>query len=284
MQRVINIYLDLSGKRIAVDVEDESTFKSKHTCRDLRRVKVGLVLQTPFSHRKFLVGVKRAELDGISSFDEEGNATGRWKIIDDFFSYIDGENGTEYWHTLQLDEIEELQIEGLSIGGMVLHPYLYEEEFDCDDLSITARVMVTHDQSNELKNLMMSEGYFPVVRLGINDQPREMRFGKTILWSKYHHNIKYELILLDKGFDERDSPISKLLQPQMSRMQHMVAAQSEMLEGMLNILRSKGLISDEDINEMRAEAAKQVWDKIREFYEVKDLDESTKPKRWVAWD
>jgi hypothetical protein len=281
---VINTYLDLGGKRIAVDVEDESSFKSKHTCSDLRRIKVSLVLQTPFSHRKFLVGVKRAELDGISAFDEAGNPSGRWKIVDDFFSYIDGENGTEYWHTLQLDEIEELQIEGLSIAGMALCPYMYEEEFDCDDLSITARVVVTHEQSNELKNLMMHEGYFPVIRLGINDQPREMRFGKTILWSKYHHSIKYELILLDRGFDERDSPMSSLLQPQMSRMQHMVAAQSEMLEGMLNILRSKGLLSDEDINAMRTEAAKQVWDKVREFYEVKDLDESIKPKRWVAWD
>jgi hypothetical protein len=280
----MKMHLKIAGKEMLVEVEDESRFRSKHTGSELRRINASLVLPTPMSHRKFLIGIKRGEVDGIPSTDGTGNITGRWAVKDSDFIYLDGQQGTEYWHNLYLEEIEEFHIDSLSIGGLLLQPYFYEEEFDCDELSISARVMVTQEQDIVLRKMMVQEKYFPVIRHGICDVAREMRFSRTILWSKHHHNIKYELILIDKGYDERDPLLSRVLQPQMSRMQHMIASQSQMVEGLLSMLHSKGFIEEEDIAVMKAEAAGQVWNKIREFYEVGDLDEFRRPRARISWD
>jgi len=281
---MINMHLDIAGRELAVEVKEKSTFLSKHTGKELGQLKVSLVLQTPASNRKLLIALKRAESEGLSSTDGQGNLTGKWKVIDNSFEYMESSEGTEYCHNIQLEEIERLHVDELYIDGIVLRPYFYEEEFDCDDLSIVARVIVSQEQDIELRKLMVREGFVTVLRRGISGQPRQMRFSRTILWSKYHHNIKYELILVDKGYDEWDRPLARLFQPQMSKMQYTIAAQAGILDKVLSTLKSKGLLNDNEIGEIRAEAAGQVWDKIREFYEVKDLDEFHKPQPRITWD
>ncbi len=212
------MYADFSGDELIIDLEEESTYRSKHTGAELKQVKISLVAQTLQAHRLLLLKIRRAENVGISSTDGEGNITGRWKITGSSFSCLGDEHNQEYYHEIQIQEIEELKLTGLSINGIVLYPYFYEEEFDCDDLNIKSRVMVSPDQDAWLRLLMKEDGYFQVVRHGISDEPREMRFSNTILWSKHGNRFKYEIILVDRSYDERDRPLARLFQPQMSRM------------------------------------------------------------------
>lgn len=267
-----------------VDLEEKSTFRSKHTGAELKRVKIGLIAQTLQAHRLLLLKIKRAEQEGISSTDEEGNITRRWKIAHGSFCSLGDEHNQEYYHELQLDEDEELELEKLSLNGIVLFPYYYEEEFDCDDLSIKSRVMVSPEQDARLRMLMKENGYFWVERQGINNVPREMRFSNTILWSRHGNKFKYEIILVDKSYDERDRPLARLFQPQMSRMQSVVASQAEMVEAILETLVTRKYLTEVDVAEMRKKAAERVWDRKREFFEVKDIDEFLRPQPRITWD
>jgi hypothetical protein len=278
------MYADFSGEELIVDLEEKSTFRSKHTGAELKRVRIGLIAQTLQAHRLLLLKIKRAEQDGISSTDEEGNITRRWKIAHGSFCSLGDEHNQEYYHELQLDEDEELKLETLSLNGIALFPYYYEEEFDCDDLSIKSRVMVSPEQDAHLRMLMKENGYFWVERQGINSVPREMRFSNTILWSRHGNKFKYEIILVDKSYDERDRPLARLFQPQMSRMQSVVASQAEMVEAMLETLVTRKYLTEVDVAEMRKKAAERVWDRKREFFEVKDIDEFLKPQPRITWD
>ncbi len=269
---------------MAVELEEESTFRSKHTGSELKRVKICLIAQTLQAHRLLLLKIKRAEHEGIGSTDEEGNITGRWKIVHSSFCSLGDEHNPEYYHELQLDEAEELKLELLSLNGITLYPYYYEEEFDCDDLSIKSRVMVSPEQDAHLRMLMKENGYFQVVRIGINEVPREMRFSNTILWSRHGNKFKYEIILVDRSYDERDRPLARLFQPQMSRMQSAVASQAEMVEAMLETLVTRKYLTEGDVAEMRKKAAERLWDRKREFFEVKDIDEFLKPQPRITWD
>jgi hypothetical protein len=278
------MYADFSGDELTVDLEVESTFHSKHTGAELRQVKIGLVAQTLQAHRLLLLKIRRAENIGISSTDEEGNVTGRWRVAHSSFCCLGDEHYQEYYHEIQIEEMEELELTGLSINGIVLYPYFYEEEFDCDDLNIKSRVMVSPEQDAWLRMLMKEDGYFQVVRHGISDLPRDMRFSNTILWSKHGNKFKYEIILVDRGYDEKDRPLARLFQPQMSRMQSAVAAQAEMVEAMLETMVTRKYLTVGDVAEMRKKAAERVWDRKREFFEVRDVDEFLRPQPRITWD
>jgi hypothetical protein len=278
------MYADFSGDELTVDLEVESTFYSKHTGAELRRVKIGLIAQTLQAHRLLLLKIRRAENVGISSTDGEGNVTGRWRVAHSSFCCLGDEHYQEYYHEIQIEEMEELELTGLSINGIVLYPYFYEEEFDCDDLNIKSRVIVSPEQDAWLRMLMKEDGYFQVVRHGISDLPRDMRFSNTILWSKHGNKFKYEIILVDRGYDEKDRPLARLFQPQMSRMQSAVAAQAEMVEAMLETMVTRKYLTVGDVAEMRKKAAERVWDRKREFFEVRDVDEFLRPQPRITWD
>ena len=278
------MHVDFSGKELVVDMEEESTFCSKHTGARLRRIKIGLIAQTLHAHRSLRLKIRRAENEAICSTDEMGNVTGKWRIANSSFCSLGAENNPEYHHEIQIEELEELKLETLSINGLTLSPYFYEEEFDCDDLSIRSRVMVTPEQDARLRILMREGGIFQVIRRGINDEPREMRFSNTILWSRHGNRFKYEIILVDKSYDERDRPLARLFQPQMSRMQSAVASQAEMVEAMLETMVTRKYLTEGDIAEMRKKAAERVWDRKREFFEVRDIDEFLRPQPRITWD
>jgi len=278
------MHVDFSGKELVVDMEEESTFCSKHTGARLRRIKIGLIAQTLHAHRSLRLKIRRAENEAICSTDEMGNVTGKWRIANSSFCSLGAENNPEYHHEIQIEELEELKLETLSINGLTLSPYFYEEEFDCDDLSIRSRVMVTPEQDARLRILMREGGIFQVIRRGINDEPREMRFSNTILWSRHGNRFKSEIILVDKSYDERDRPLARLFQPQMSRMQSAVASQAEMVEAMLETMVTRKYLTEGDIAEMRKKAAERVWDRKREFFEVRDIDEFLRPQPRITWD
>ena len=70
---------------------------------------------------------------------------------------------------------------------------------------------------------------------------------------------------MDRSYDERDRPLARLFQPQMSRMQSAVAAQAEMVEAMLETMVTRKYLTEGDVAEMRKKAAERVWDRRREF-------------------
>jgi hypothetical protein len=276
--------VDFSGDELFVDLEEKSTFCSRHTGAELRRVKMGLIARALSAHRSLLFKIRRAEHEGISSTDEDGKVTGQWRIANSSFCCLGEEHNPEYYHEILIEEVEELKVESLSISGLVLHPYFYEEEFDCDDLSIKSRVMVSPEQDAILRMLMKDGEYFQVVRRGINDELREMRFSNTILWSRHGNRFKYEIILVDRSYDERDRPLARLFQPQMSRMQSAIAAQAEMVEAILETLVTRRYLTEGNVIEMRKKAAERIWDRRREFYEVRDIDEFLRPQTRLTWD
>jgi len=280
----MTMIVDFSEDELFVDLEEKSTFCSKHSGVELRRIKMGLIARALGAHRSLLFKIRRAEHDGICSTDKDGKITGRWRIANSSFCCLGEEHNPEYYHEILIEEVEELEIESLSISGLVLHPYFYEEEFDCDDLSIKSRVMVSPEQDAILRMLMKDDEYFQVVRRGISDEPREMRFSNTILWSRHGNRFKYEIILVDRSYDERDRPLARLFQPQMSRMQSAIAAQAEMVEAILETLVNRKYLTEGNVAEMREKAAERIWDRRREFYEVRDIDEFLRPQTRLTWD
>ena len=119
---------------------------------------------------------------------------------------------------------------------------------------------------------MKKKGYFPVVRHGISDETREMRFGES-LWSRHDDGKKHSLHLVEKSYDEDGELRRGIFQPEMSIMQDFIARHDEIIQEMLTSLIRKGILESEEAEALRKRASERVWDKKRDFYSVEDIDE-----------
>lgn len=264
------IYLDFEGTELRIRVEKESTFRSRHSGAELKRIEVSLVARGRQAHESLLEIIERAKEEGINSTDGQGNVLNRWRLRKNSHSHTVGE--PEYYHSLELEGEEELKVDKLVLAGLTFQPYSYNEEFDGDALIIEAKVLLSEAQYDELTEFMKREGYFPVIRHGISDEPREMRFGAT-RWSKHQDGIKHELLLVEKSYDEAKTRPRFTFALELPRMREVIAEHAGVLGALLTTLVNKGLLEAEEADSIRGEASRRAWHRQRELYRVKDIDE-----------
>jgi hypothetical protein len=269
----MTIYLDLDGKETATEIISESTFRSKHTGRELKCIEVRLVEKEKTAHEKLLKILQSGKEEGIDSTDGKGKVLSKWKVKNNSYSYSEGSYDSNYYHSIELEEMEKLEVTCLKVGGLELLPYSYKEKFDEDALIIEARVVLSESQYSDFKEVMKKTRYFPVIRQGITEELREMRFGET-RWSKHEHGIKHELLLVDKSYDDIKKGAKGFFDPEMSRMQDMIAEDTEIIDELLSTLKNKGLLSLEEVDSIRVKVSERVWDRKREFYRMKDIDDT----------
>jgi len=266
------MYLDVNGVDVHADIQNESTFSSKHTGAELKRIQVEVVAPDQQTHERLLEIKKKAKRDGISSTDGKGNIVKKWKIDNSIYSYTDPGPGSTYYHSIELEEMEELKVDNLLLNGLSFQPYSYHEKFSNDVLIIEAKVLLSEAEYSELRKLMIGKQYFPVIRQGISEETIEMRFG-IVYWSRHENEIKHQLYLVERKYDEDDGQSRDLFQPEMNHMQHDIAKNIESIEGLMTVLVDKGFLDPVDVESIRKKVSEGAWDRRREFYLVKELDE-----------
>jgi hypothetical protein len=272
------VNFDLGGLESITEVTDRSTFTSKNTGSQLEKVKVEIVVSGSDSNEKMLEIVTKGKKKGFYSIDKQGNAEKKWKIIDHSYRYqfTDPKSAAnaDYYHTMELEETEVLELESLEIGGLKLKPYVYAEKFEDKYLVIDhANVKVTGTAQTELNRMVEAKGYFPVARIGIDAKPREMRFGQ-VLWSEHEGETKFRLVLVEKGYDEYKGFSGHVLhEPMFSNMKSMVSMNSELIKELIAALKEKRILTAQEAAEIKSKSQKKIWDTYRMFTRVDDVDE-----------
>ncbi len=213
----------------------------------------------------------------IFSLNENEVETKEYKLVNTSYTYNTNpfDSKTVYNYRFDLEEVENLEIESLILGEIEVFPYDYKEEYieESDALMITAKIEVSEEKIQELDNLYEGNLYFDVVRNGISDKKLEMRFGQGN-WSKNEGKIKQELILVEKKYDEKSTPMRLPHEPIISNMRKMLAQTKNQHDELMKLLLSKDIISEDEINTIKKESEKNFRKTMHNFYEVKDLDEN----------
>jgi hypothetical protein len=158
---------------LAIPAEVVEERISPHTGNTLRRLESDLTV--PASEARKITAVLQ---DDRQLVDDQGRRwTGRLAVQ----SYGDPQG----LHNLQInwDEQEHFEAEAVEFEGLVLRPLRYEERAgEGGGISLSFRARLSDDETEALRTLQRSEErYFPVIRRGISDGPRRMRFGR-VLW------------------------------------------------------------------------------------------------------
>lgn len=181
---------------------------------------------------------------------------------------------------MHVSEVENLNASSIEFEGIVLEPYGYSESAEKDEtaLVVEAWVEVDSDQFEAVRHLWATRDpqYFPVIRRGVEDRPREMRFGQPT-WSRVNEQAyKLHLILVEKSYDDSKETFSGIGEPQAGNVQRELAWLLEYVDALVARLQARELLGDEDVTTARrlAEARRTV--RRFDFHEEADVDQDMK--------
>jgi hypothetical protein len=253
------------GRSVSTHIRRKATGVSPHTGRDLLELHGWVATTDPDVHRWLSVALRGLGDNVVRSVDDVGEISGRWQLS--WNSY--GESAGVHTYGLILREAEDLTLEVLLIDGLELHPYEYREEVLDGGLTIWAKVVGTHADVTRINRLIRTRSSFPVIRRGIQNEPRDMRLA-VAEWSDYEDRIKYRLVLVDREMSEGLRADLGRLQEQNNRAAFGYYA--NLVDRLADLLVDRGVIRRDELDAVRDAARAQPGVARHEFWHVADVD------------
>jgi len=261
----------LNGIELPITLRNSEEKASRHTGRTLRHLEIELVVDGDEAEQQVRLALDEASGVSASLVTDTGEADGTWIVEETSSSYRDGL--PVFHHVLELQEREELKARALQLAGLTLEPYTYEEQFDGDALVVTATVTIDRGQQDTLLRQDDDERYFPVIRVGLSEEPRMMRLGRC-LWSREQQVIKQEIVLVDRAYDDDQGRLRHAFdEPALSHLEDMAVEDGKLLCALCDLLSDAGALSSEGLARLAPALDRIRKRDSREFLRVEDLDE-----------
>jgi hypothetical protein len=182
-------------------------------------------------------------------------------------------------HTLRIlwEELEHLQASAVEFQGLSLHPSKYEERVEDRGVVISFHARLTAAETDQVRQLQWnlkrdSAMYFPVVRHGISDEPRPMRFGRVLWQALEDGSTDHQITLVDESLDDQPpSPFALIGEPQTG---HLLSAVEQLLverDALMEALMGAGALDEETIDGIREAGVDARGSRRYRFYQVDDL-------------
>jgi len=216
--------------------------------------------------------LSKAKNGGIFNIDNNGITIREYRLVNHFFSYTGNntDEDTVYTYTLRLEEVEELAIDSLVIAGFEVVPYEFNESYD-DAIIINSKIKLSKEDAEKLDMATKENIYLDVIRKGISDEVKKMRFGKVI-WSENDGYIKKDIVLVEDVYDNKESSISKFFEPEFSNIMNILAYVYNLNEELFKLLMSKGQLSTEELEQTKEMAKNNIRETTKKYYRVEDID------------
>lgn len=220
---------------------------------------------------EFKNGLEKSEEGGVYSLDNDDNIIKEYKVSSKGCSYLGNmpKEETLYNYSLHFEEVVDIKLEALEICDLMLNPYEVEQNYD-NGITMRASVRVNEDELNKIREIQYRNDYFSVIRHGISEKRISMRFGKNV-WSEHEGMYKVKLILIEECYDS-DNNYRASYDPELPNMKRMLAYQKDLNDRLITLLLSKGIVSEEEIENIRVQAKNNYNETNELFYKVKDID------------
>ncbi len=263
------LQFDFKGSSLSFPVVETGRTPSPFTYGELRRLKMEVTVSPQESE------LVKGFLATKPFTDSEGSL---WSGNLDVESYTD--DGPRRL-TISWTESERLEADSIEFEGLTVTPAAgrYEERMiDDGSIAIAFQATLTADETDRLRSLIPSKTaevrYWPVIRRGISEEPRNMRLGR-VLWQRLDDgNIGHDITLVDEAFDSSDASNAFLGsdgEPQVGNLVHQVSGLLAQFETLLAELETAGTVAPEAVERVRASSDTLGAIRRHIFFEVADL-------------
>jgi hypothetical protein len=211
----------------------------------------------------------------------EKDSQRRWLVEQNSYSHS---GGAEYTHTAVLRELENLTASAVELPGIRLVPEKYAEE-DSGQGPYNIRFMTTVEGPDEdLLEQFFSEhrqvSYFPVVRVGVRDQPVSMRLGRC-LWQSLPGGRRHLITLVSEEGDSSEVQhalrgVLTLNQPAVRRLEDAAVGVDSQLRALLTELVNAGTLDPAAVDRVIRAGEPNALDQgkaARRFEQADNLDD-----------
>lgn len=273
----VGMMLRLLGEFRDLDSTEATGKTSRHTGRLLREVEVS------FNCGDALTEQLNAELNAAreESAALVGEDDTRWVV--GYHSHSSTNTGN-WRYTVELRQVEDLRAERLEFLGLTLVPSHYEERADRNGpIVITAQVapgteddetLERHIAGQKLQSDDEPAQYFDLRRVGVQDEPMQVRFGRC-LWQQGESGARQHLLVFVSA-DGDDDEIRRgvgLNEPQLTNAERIAVQGREIAEAIIDELRVANVLSEEALERIRQRGASAWERRFRDFAEARDLSQ-----------
>ena len=166
---------------------------SAQTGNALQLLTIQFRAQKAGMHEAAVAEALQRQSGGLYSFGEANEPELEWRVRESNWNYV----GSEPWgvnhHVWRIEQVERIACSRLVIGSLSLEPYDYAESVTDGVVGLAARAMVSEDVLDSVSRLV---GPLEVVRVGISDQPRQMRLSGYV-WGQTAEGLAVALACED---------------------------------------------------------------------------------------
>jgi hypothetical protein len=260
------VTLQVLGRSVPLLIRGISSEGSLHSGRNLQILTGQIFLSSPPE--------QTAALAEISAVSPQAPIHGSIDGADANFevrssSYRQGSTSVN----LVLAEADNLKCELLTIDDLDLTPYFFEETLQNGGITLTCKVTTSAAIDDRLQALLIAkddDGYHQVIRHGIQDTPRRMRFGNC-QWSSTDAGFKQHLILVE---DAAELHLDYHPFAEFGNLYRSGALSMEFVEALVAEMVGAGIISEEILGRARATAEANLPHRLRALSRVEDIDTS----------
>lgn len=257
--------IELEGRPLSLRIRREGRVRSPHSGRELTELHGWVSTSDPEASEWLARALRGLTDEPIRSLDGAGEISGKWLVS--WNSYA--ESAGLHTYTLILREREELSLDALLVWDLELHPYEYREQMVGDGLVLWAKLVGTEAELETLRGRVGGREAFPVVRRGIQDEPREMRLG-VAEWSVFEDRIKYRLVLVDAEANEETRLELARIDEENTRAA--LGYYENFVERLSELLVRRGVVSPDELLALREEARASPGARRRDLWRVADVD------------
>ncbi len=252
------------GRTMELPAEEVGTRTSLHTGRELRHLRSEITVSEPDAvELRRLLEEPRADEDGL---EWEG------EVRTESFS-----EGGPRTLLIEWNERERLWAESLEFQGLELRPTEYDEVEQDGVVAVTFRATLSQEETRTLWALRESRRdpalrYYPVIRHGVTDEPRQMRLGR-ILWERDGDSYKHLISLVDESVDSQDPDawLGMRAEPELGHLMAGLADLTGQFGALLDALQGGGVVDGAGVERIREQGLEARQAREFTFYQVDDL-------------
>ena len=268
------VEISFGDRRLEAAPDELAAVISKHTGASLRRVR----LEFEVSGEALNAAVGDRIRDAADSGGEPlSNPAGseRWRVETWTTRYADVDP-TRVSYDVTLKAAESVVADSVELPGPISLPVeQYREKIEKENgLTVELLAALGDSEAQQLESFMQekressgADSYFEVVRRGVQETPRMMRFGRC-LWQRLDDGRRRHYVLLvAREYDEEEPEPFLLFQPEMSQLMVAVINLQHRVAMLTNALANAGIAVPVDEPTAEEESVRK-----RFFDEVSDLD------------
>lgn len=275
--------LKLLGQFRDVDSTENEGKTSRHSGRLLREVEIGFRYDDALT-KQITDELNTAREESAALESDDGT---RWVVGSHSHSNV---NGGAWRFIVALREVEEIHAERLEFLGLTLAPSHYDEREasktsgDDGPLMIVTEVVPSADDSETLERCIMEQKllnedetnqYFGLRRIGVQDEPLQVRFGRC-LWQKGQDGVRRHLLVFvgAEGDDEQTRRgYLGLDEPRGFNAARVALQGREIAEAVIEEIALAHLLTPEALERIR-QRGESAWDRrFRDLSETSDLSQ-----------